>query len=562
MKLSLIDRDGDRIKGGDELWPWLMRHLSIPVAKLLNRWGFRPEAIVGVGFLLGGSGAVAFIFDKPVLGSLLCLLSWFLDFVDGDLSRKSGQESRLGAYLDSVNGKLFNVLVFGGITVGYWHMAKGVAWVWGFLLMSSVYMFTMLKIRADMLDPQTAVQRSGFKHTGEFVEKSAWKFFLGFFLSGPDFLQFYAIVCGLLGKVGWALKGSVIYSFFYVAFNLYHGIRRAANPLQKEALKTVLCHLLYHVRILDLYLAMLKRKKEVTILTYHHIKGDHDTGGSGVTISRFKDQIGKLKKYFHIVPFDELFGALGGEKPMGRNVLGLTFDDGYDDFYRFAYPELVRENLPAMVYLVSHAIEHQVPIWTDRLASIIELSDSRELHIKLNGSELCYNISTDAAKKAALSEIKTKLKRVSDQDRKEVLAQLDKTYERQLAGLEADTNMMNWDQIREMRAHRISFGAHSMTHPILTRLDETDAAAEIEGCKKLIEERLGVPVFDFCYPNGEKEDFNESIKAMVKHAGYRSAATTIFGRNGRNTDLFAIKRIYVRDEPLPVLLARICGVIQ
>jgi len=48
-----------------------------------------------------------------------------------------------------------------------------------------------------------------------------------------------------------------------------------------------------------------------------------------------------------------VLGCLRGEKPTPAKAVALTFDDGYENFYEYAYPELQRHGFPAMVYLIS-----------------------------------------------------------------------------------------------------------------------------------------------------------------------------------------------------------------
>ncbi len=100
--------------------------------------------------------------------------------------------------------------------------------------------------------------------------------------------------------------------------------------------------------------------------------------------------------------------------------------------------------------------------------------------------------------------------------------------------------MLNWDEIEEMNAYGIEFGAHTVTHPFLTRLTQNEALKEILDSKKIIEKRLGKKVNFFCYPYG---DYNEVTKKIVKAAGFKGACTIEFGRWKAGDDCFAIKRL-------------------
>jgi peptidoglycan/xylan/chitin deacetylase (PgdA/CDA1 family) len=107
---------------------------------------------------------------------------------------------------------------------------------------------------------------------------------------------------------------------------------------------------------------------------------------------------------------------------------------------------------------------------------------------------------------------------------------------------------LDWGQVREMHAHGIEFGSHTLTHAMLTRVPVSDARREVAESRRLIEDRLGAPAPFFCYPRG---DFNPAVKRIVKEEGYRGACTTLPGVNHWRTDPFALRRTYIsrRDTP-------------
>jgi peptidoglycan/xylan/chitin deacetylase (PgdA/CDA1 family) len=102
--------------------------------------------------------------------------------------------------------------------------------------------------------------------------------------------------------------------------------------------------------------------------------------------------------------------------------------------------------------------------------------------------------------------------------------------------------------------HRI--GSHSLSHLRLTRLSRRDAQEEILASKKKLEDILGAPVEDFCYPYG---DWNESVRDLVMEAGYRTACTTDFGVNTPGVSPLSLRRITVRHptRSLKALKARL-----
>ncbi|MEK7218676.1 MAG: polysaccharide deacetylase family protein [Patescibacteria group bacterium] len=72
-------------------------------------------------------------------------------------------------------------------------------------------------------------------------------------------------------------------------------------------------------------------------------------------------------------------------------------------------------------------------------------------------------------------------------------------------------------------AERHAIGAHTLTHPRLTRIPLADAEREIRGSKAWVERVTGKPCTSFCYPYG---DVNAEVRGLVERAGFAGARTT------------------------------------
>lgn len=80
-----------------------------------------------------------------------------------------------------------------------------------------------------------------------------------------------------------------------------------------------------------------------------------------------------------------------------------------------------------------------------------------------------------------------------------------------------ETQLRNLSQNHEL-------GAHTLTHPTLTEIDDTQAREEIVGSKSWLEDVIGKPVTSFCYPKGM---YTTSHRDMVQAAGYSIARTVV-----------------------------------
>ncbi len=105
--------------------------------------------------------------------------------------------------------------------------------------------------------------------------------------------------------------------------------------------------------------------------------------------------------------------------------------------------------------------------------------------------------------------------------------------------------LMDAAEVRDWLQAGQTIGAHSVSHPYLTRIPLAQAREEILASRKMLEDRFSVPVRHFCYPFG---DFNPAIKDLVIEAGYESACTTTAGLITPNSDPYALNRIMARHQ--------------
>lgn len=78
------------------------------------------------------------------------------------------------------------------------------------------------------------------------------------------------------------------------------------------------------------------------------------------------------------------------------------------------------------------------------------------------------------------------------------------------------------DMIRELYAHGMTIGSHTVTHRRLDRLSDSELAYEVEQSKLKLENIIQAQVSDFCYPFGL---YNDAAVRAVRAAGYATAVS-------------------------------------
>jgi len=112
-----------------------------------------------------------------------------------------------------------------------------------------------------------------------------------------------------------------------------------------------------------------------------------------------------------------------------------------------------------------------------------------------------------------------------------------------------DRSMLSWRQIREMQQWGIAFGAHTLTHPDLTRLPIDRIETEVCDSKAIIEDALGARVDSFAYPYGRYD--HRSCEIVQQH--FTCACSDELGLINASSAPYALERVdayYLRSDRL------------
>jgi peptidoglycan/xylan/chitin deacetylase (PgdA/CDA1 family) len=113
-------------------------------------------------------------------------------------------------------------------------------------------------------------------------------------------------------------------------------------------------------------------------------------------------------------------------------------------------------------------------------------------------------------------------------------------------GIDRSWPLMDWDAIHTVTAQKIEVASHSVTHALLTDLDDDSLWKEVTESKRLLEEGIERPVESFCYPGGR---YDERVLAAVAAAGYaRAVVTPRASRRARGALALPRVGIYRKDD--------------
>ena len=281
-------------------------------------------------------------------------------------------------------------------------------------------------------------------------------------------------------------------------------------------------------------------KTKLTILSYHRINEvtdgflfDEDVVSAEP--SAFEREMKFCKKNFNPITFSYLKKCIDGKETLPSYPLIITFDDGYRDNFTYAFPILQRLGVPATIFLTVHNVETGENFWWDELNHYLK--------------------SKKNAQKPDIRSLLRLLKTIPNRERIERIKELKDTTK-----LNLERQVLTWEEIIHMANSGVEFGSHTMTHPVLSMIEnKTDIEYELKQSKEIIEDKLGKEVIAFSYPIGGKGSFNSKIKEIVKETGYSFAVGYMHGVNYLNNgfDRFSLHRLDMDQESLDRFKAKL-----
>lgn len=297
-----------------------------------------------------------------------------------------------------------------------------------------------------------------------------------------------------------------------------------------------------------------RQSRSVQILAYHRVNDDRDPFSPAVPTTLFAQQMEYIATYCYPCSLEEAVERLE-RHDIPDNAVVVTFDDGYRDNYLHALPILEKFSVPATIFLATGVIGSGKILWHDRVIDALQ-STQMPLLAGFGSAENCYALQTLQDKLRAQAAVLNFLRSVDDKERH---YWIDRLLDKLQVGPAATKSglMLTWDEIQSAQRRGVTSGAHTVTHPILSKVSPDLARHEILESKRVLEERLCRPVMSFAYPSGRREDFDATTKLLVREAGYTCAVSMMFGVNDSQQDPFELHRIPVWDVDVYTFGARL-----
>ena len=280
------------------------------------------------------------------------------------------------------------------------------------------------------------------------------------------------------------------------------------------------------------------------VLCYHAVTDDDPPLDDFcfLHVDRFEAQMRWLRKLnIDLLPLKLAVPALM-EGKLRRRAVAITFDDGFRNNLAVAMPVLQKYGIPATIYLATGFVGSPSTTWSARITrALVKTSASS---VEFRGKTLSIISAQD--RRGANCELQRLVKKFAGGDPNaaaaEIERQLEVSEDPDVSGDPHFSMIRREDLPRALASNLIDFGAHSVSHPILSALDDDRHAFEINQSIDDVEALTGERCYSFAFPNGQPSDFDKRTLSILRKRGVPYALTTSQAANNALSDPLRLSR--------------------
>ena len=271
-------------------------------------------------------------------------------------------------------------------------------------------------------------------------------------------------------------------------------------------------------------------RSRATIFMLHRFRAP-ELGVDGHDPQTLRRALAALRRErFKILPLTTLFEDLTAGRRHDRPAVAFTIDDGYLDHATVAAPVFAEFDCPVTTFVTTGFLDAQLWFWWDRIEYVFENTKVDSISLDVGGRPVTYTWQNEADRRTAQQLFITLCKELMDGEKNDAVERL-----AHAAGVDVPAlpplryAPMTWSDLRRCERMTMSFGAHTVTHPVLSRTSDSQARFELAESWSRLRAEATKPVPVWCYPNGQAGDFGEREMAILRELGFIGAVTGMTG---------------------------------
>jgi peptidoglycan/xylan/chitin deacetylase (PgdA/CDA1 family) len=278
-----------------------------------------------------------------------------------------------------------------------------------------------------------------------------------------------------------------------------------------------------------------------TTVFYHYVRDVERTPFPDIkalSVSGFDAQLDWLQSRFDIIDGPAFERAVLAGQRFDHPTALLTFDDGFIDHYEQVFPTLQSRGLSGIFFVVGSTLRERPVLANVHKTHFLLSRLGAQRFAEDVGAALTAEGVSGAGGSGGREGIyrydeapDVRIKRILNYEAPYPVVNrvLSTLFELHLGSAESFARdlYLSSNQIREMARGGMSFGFHTESHPVLSRLSREEQRSELRDGTRLVRELTGQTTVSFCYPYGFPHTYNADTLDTLDEYGYSVAFNTV-----------------------------------
>jgi peptidoglycan/xylan/chitin deacetylase (PgdA/CDA1 family) len=221
-------------------------------------------------------------------------------------------------------------------------------------------------------------------------------------------------------------------------------------------------------------------------------------------VRQFRRDIDAFLKFYDAMDLRDFVSRLRADRPIPKNSLLLSFDDGYREHYDVVAPILLEKGVTATFFLIAEFLDNRGMAHSNKASLLIDRLEraGADTPNKDIFAILADRGIRDTNLKSALRSVPYCKRDVLDQ----VAHALDYDF---AAYLQKVQPYLTSEQVKKLMDMGFTVGAHSLDHPQYSLISHDEQLRQTFASVRFVRERFGLDYGAFVFPNGDDDSSDE-----------------------------------------------------
>ena len=299
------------------------------------------------------------------------------------------------------------------------------------------------------------------------------------------------------------------------------------------------------------------RDRAVFVMLHRFAEPEHGLFGHDPEL--FRRALERLRRDgYAMLTVTEAVHRLTEGRGFPKRSLVFTMDDGYRGALEQSVDLFQAYDCPLTVFVTTGFVDGACWLWWDQIEYVCLQTSRTSIDVRWNESIVHLDLGDRRTTIDTLLRTCEWCKTLSDSQKWQFIQWLAEAAEVEIpARPPAQYEPLTWSEMRSLEGRGVAFGPHTVTHPMLTKVDRDRSEWEIGESRARVRHELRHPVDVFAYPNGAYGSREIDVLARLGMQGAvttRGAYAESIATGGTHVSRFEIPRFGYPETPEALML--------